>query len=364
MFSFDSDCATLALVTTPYASEAFLHQILAKAHAADASDVHLKVGQPPGARVRGDIVYFRAEPLEPKDTEALARLILAQRSASRASLSGIREVDVSYEVPQLGRFRVNVYLQRGSLAIVMHVIPRECPTFDQLRLPPTVRALADRQRGLVLIAGPAGQGKSWTLASMVAHIVATHAKHVVTIEDPIEFVHTDGRSSVSQREVGADTDSFETGIRAALRQDPNVLMVSEIDDHATLDVVLQAAETGHLVLTTMHTADVERTIGRMLSMSSNPQETRDRLSECLQGIVAQRLLPRADGSGRILATEVLTMTSSVRSAIKRPDQNPTLHELMDRGVALYGMHSFSIDIQRLEKEGLIDAEAARLALSY
>ncbi len=351
-------------MTTPYASEAFLHQILAKAHAAEASDVHLKVGQPPGARVRGDIVYFRAEPLEPKDTEALARIILAQRSPSRASLAGIREADVSYEVPHLGRFRVNVYLQRGSLAIVMRVIPRECPTFEQLRLPASVRALADKQRGLVLVVGPAGQGKSWTLAAMIAHIVATHAKHVVTIEDPIEFVHADARSSVSQREVGADTNTFTTGIRAALRQDPNVLLVSEIDESATMDIVLQAAETGHLVLAAMHTADVERTIGRMLSMSPNPQETRDRLSECLQAIVAQRLLPRVDGNGRVLTTEVLLTTSSVRSAIKRPDQNPTLHELMERGVSLYGMHPFSVDIQRLEKDGLIDAEVARQALSF
>ncbi len=351
-------------MTTPYASEAFLHQILAKAHAADASDVHLKVGQPPGARVRGDIVYFRAEPLEPKDTEAVARLVLAQRSTALPSLAGLRELDISYEVPELGRFRANVYLQRGTLAIIMRVIPAKCPTFEQLHLPNAVRGLADRQRGLVLVAGASGQGKTWTLASMIGHIVATHAKHVITIEDPIEFVHLDGHSSVSQREVGADTDTFATGIRAALRQDPNVLLVGEIRDAATMDVVLQAAETGHLVLTSLHTSDVERTVGRLLSMSSNSQETRDRLSECLQAIVAQRLLPRVNGHGRILATEVLMTTSSVRAALKRPEQNPTFRELMERGASPYGMHTFATDIDRLVKEGLVDAEVGRQALVY
>jgi twitching motility protein PilT len=347
-------------VTTPYASEAFLHQILAKAHAADASDVHLKVGQPPGARVRGDMVYFRAEPLEPQDTEAVTRLVLTQRTGSLPSLAGLRELDLPYEVPQLGRFRVNVYLQRGSLALVMRVIPGTCPTFEQLHLPTSVRALADRPRGLVLVVGPAGQGKSWTLASMIAHIVATRAKHVVTIEDPIEFVHLDGRSGVSQREVGADTDSFASGIRAALRQDPNVIMVGDIRDAATMEVVLQAAETGHLVLSSLPTANAERTMGRILSMSSNPQETRDRLSECLQGIVAQRLLPRLDGTERILATELLVTNSSVRAAIKRPEDNPSLRELMERGASQYGMHTFAMEIERLKKQGLVEGDVADL----
>jgi twitching motility protein PilT len=352
-------------VTTPYASEAFLHQILAKAHAAEASDVHLKVGEPPGARVRGDIMYFRADPLGPKDTEAVARLVLAQRTSALSSLAGLREIDVSYEVPNLGRFRVNLYLQRGTYALVMRVIPAKCPTFDELRVPQAVRALADRQRGLVLVVGPSGHGKSWTLAAMMEHIVATHAKHVVTIEDPIEFLHAGGHSSVSQREVGADTDSFAAGVRAAMRQDPNVLMVGDIRDATTMDVVLQAAETGQLVFSSLHTADAERTVGRMLSMSAHPQETRDRLSECLVAIVAQRLLPRADGSGRILATEVLNATMSVRMAIRHPEQNPTLRELMERGGdSQHGMHTFAMDIERLVKAGRVDADVARQAMVF
>lgn len=352
-------------MTTPYASEAFLHQILAKAHAAEASDVHLKVGQPPGARVRGDIVYFRAEPLGPQDTEAVARLVLAQRTAAYSSLAGLREIDVSYEVPNLGRFRVNLYLQRGTYALVMRVIPAKCPTFDQLHLPQVVRALADRPRGLVLVVGPAGHGKSWTLAAMIQHIVATHAKHIVTIEDPIEFVHVDGHSSVSQREVGADTDSFASGVRAALRQDPNVVMVGDIRDATTMDAVLQAAETGHLAFSSLHTADAERTVGRLLSMSAHAQETRDRLSECLVAIVAQRLLPRAYGSGRVLATEVLSATGLVRSAIRRPDQNPTLRELMERGSdSQHEMHTFAMDIERLVKAGSVDPDVARQAMLF
>jgi twitching motility protein PilT len=351
-------------VTTPYASEAFLHQILAKAHAADASDVHLKVGQPPGARIRGEIGYFRADALEPRDTEAVARLILAQRTKSATALAGLREIDVSYEVPELGRFRVNVYLQRGSFAVVMRVIPAICSTFDQLKLPQEVRGLADRNHGLVLVAGGAGQGKSWTLAAMVAHIVSTHAKHVVTIEDPIEFVHVDARSSVSQREVGADTDSFASGVHAALRQDPNVLMVGEIRDAATMEAALQAAETGHLVLASMPTADVDRTLRRVVSMGTNAQETRDRLSDCLQAVVAQRLLPRADEHDRILATEVLMTTSSVRETLRRPEHGASLREHIERGASSYGMHTFAMDVERLVKEGVVDAEAARHAIMF
>jgi twitching motility protein PilT len=350
-------------VTTPYASEGFLHQILAKAHAADASDVHLKVGQPPGARVRGDMMYFRAEPLEPKDTEAVARLVLTQRTGNLPSLAGLRELDVAYEVPQLGRFRVNIYLQRGSLALVMRVIPATCPTFEQLHLPRAVQALTDREQGLVLVSGSSGQGKSWTLASLVAHIIATRAKHVITIEDPIEFVHLDGLSGVSQREVGADTDSFATGVRAALRQDPDVLVVGDIRDSSTLDMVLQAAETGHLVFAAMNAPNVERAVGRLLALGAKESDTPDRLSECLQAIVVQRLLPRVDGAERILATELLTTSSTVRAALKRPDQNPALRELMEKA-SQHGMRTFAMDIERLVKEGLVDAEVGRHAMAY
>lgn len=348
-------------MSTPYASEAFLHQILTKAHAAHASDVHLKIGQPPGARVHGDMVYFRAEPLTAEDTEAAAKLILARRPSILGSLGTLREVDVSYEVPDVGRYRVNIYLQRGTIALVMRAIPLRIPGLEELGVPPAARALADRSRGLVLVVGAAGQGKSTTLASMLAHIIRIYPRHVITIEDPIEFVHGDGLSSVSQREVGSDTESFASGMRASLRQDPNVILVGEIRDSATMEVALQAAETGHLVFSSVHTPDVPRTVGRLLSMSPVPQETRERLSECLQGIVAQRLVRRRDGAGLALVSEVLIATGTVRTAIKRPDQNPSLRELMEKGVTPYGMQTFAMALERLVAEGALDAEHAKAA---
>jgi twitching motility protein PilT len=345
-------------VTTPYASEVFLHQILSKAHAAHASDVHLKVGQPPGARVHGDMVYFRAEPLSPADTEAVARLILTRRPAILGALGSLREVDVAYEIEGLGRYRANIYLQRGTIALVMRAIPFEIPSFDALGIPAAARALADAARGLVLVVGAAGQGKTTTLASMIAHIVRTHPKHVITIEDPIEFVQADGRASVSQREIGSDTESFASGMRAALRQDPDVLFVSEIRDGATLDVALQAAEAGHLVLASLQTPDVARTLRRLLSLGTSPEQTRDRLAESLQGIVAQRLLPRKDGSKLVLASEVLVATTAVRDAIGRPEQNPPLRELMEKGPTPHGMQTFAMHVERLVREGTVDPKTA------
>jgi len=312
--------------------------------------------------VGGEIVYFRAEPLEPKDTEAVVRIVMAQRFGVTVSAAALRDMDVSYEVPELGRFRVSVYMQRGSLSLVMRVVARTCPTLDALKLPKAVRALADRERGLLLVVGHAGHGKSSTVAAMIAHIVETHAKHVVTIEDPIEFVHEEGRSSVSQREVGVDTESFARGVRACSRHDANVLMVGDVRDAAALDAMLDAAETGLLVVSTMNAPDVERTVERLVSMSANGQQTRERLGECLQGIVAQRLLPRLDGSGRVLATEVLVGTSAVRGALRRAEQGGSLRELMERGSS-YGMHTLAMDVERLVKEGVIDGEVARHALT-
>jgi twitching motility protein PilT len=309
-------------VSTPYASEQFLHQLLGKALAANASDIHIKVGQPPGARVRGDMVYFRVDKVKPEDTDALARILLRSRGVE--DVSSLSEFDTSYEAAGLGRFRVNVYRQRGSLAIVMRSIPIKIPAFDDVGAPPAVRGLAELERGLVLVVGAAGNGKSTTLAAMIGHINTNFPKHIVTIEDPIEFLHTDSRSGVSQREVGVDTPSFAVALRAALRQDPDVLLVGEVRDEITLEIALQAAETGHLVLTTMHTPDVSRTVNRMMSLSSNPGELRERLGDAIQGIVAQRLLPKKDGSGLQLAMEILIASGTARETIKRPENNPPL----------------------------------------
>jgi twitching motility protein PilT len=353
---------------SPYASESFLLQLLGKAVAAKASDVHLKVGQPPGARVRGDIVYFRSDPLRPQDTEALAR-ILIKRADLRAALDTLLEHDTAYEAPGVGRFRVNVYRQKGSIAIVMRAIPLAIPTFEELGAPPASQYLAERDRGLVLVVGAAGNGKSSTLAAMIAHLNKTQALHVVTIEDPIEFLHTDEKSSISQREVGIDTSTFADALRAALRQDPDVIQVGEIRDEITMDIALKAAETGHLVLSTLHTPDVGRTVGRMLALAPKGQpgstdELRERIGDSLQGIIAQRLLPKKDNTGLVLAAEVLVATGTVREAIKRPDANPPLKELMEKGVHPYGMQTFEMHLKQLVQQGALDKDVAKAAAGF
>ncbi len=353
---------------SPYGSETFLVQLLSKAVAAKASDIHLKVGQPPGARVRGDIVYFRSEPLRPQDTEAVARL-LVRRTDLRESLDTLLEHDTAYEAAGVGRFRVNVYRQKGSLAVVMRAIPLQIPTFEELGVPGAAQYLAERDRGLVLVVGAAGNGKSSTLAAMIAHLNHTQALHVVTIEDPIEFLHTDDKSSISQREVGIDTSSFADALRAALRQDPDVILVGEIRDEVTMDIALKAAETGHLVLSTLHTPDVARTVNRMLSLAPKGQpgssdELRERIGDSLQGIIAQRLLPKRDASGLVLAAEIIVATGTVREAIKRPETNPPMKELMEKGVHPYGMQTFEMHLRALVQAGQLDKEVARAAATF
>ena len=351
-----------------YASEAYLLQLLAKAVAANASDVHLKVGQPPGARVRGDIVYFRAEPLRPQDTEHLARHLIHD-DAIRGTLGTLREFDTAYEAKGVGRFRVNIYRQKGTLAIVMRSIPLNVPSFADLGAPDACRALAEKDRGLVLVVGAAGNGKSSTLAAMIGHLNHTQPLHIVTIEDPIEFLHTDDKSSISQREIGLDTGTFADALRAALRQDPDVVLVGEIRDETTMDIALKAAETGHLVVSTLHTPDVARTFGRMLALAPKGQpgstdELRERIGDALQGIVAQRLLPKKDGTGLALAAEVLVATGTVREAIKRPDTNPPLKELMEKGVHPYGMQTFEMHLKQLVQQGILEKDVARAAASF
>jgi twitching motility protein PilT len=349
---------------SPYASEQYFHQLLGKAIAARARDVHLKVGQPPGARVRGELVYFRLDPIRPEDTEAVAHHVINSPEALR-ELGGLTEYDTSYEADGVGRFRVNVYRQRGSIAIVMRFIPLEVPTLEQLGAPRACADLALKDRGLVLCVGAAGNGKSSTLAAMIAHMNHNLSRHVVTIEDPIEFLHVDDRSSISQREIGMDTKSFASALRSALRQDPDVIQVGEIRDGETMDIALKAAETGHLVLSTLHTPDVFRTVNRMISLSDQKHEDlRERIADALQGIIAQRLLLRADGQGMALAAEVLVATGSVRESIKRPVGNPPLKELMEGGTHPYGMQTFEMHIKALVRDGIVDRETGRAAIGF
>jgi twitching motility protein PilT len=350
--------------SSPYDSEAVFHQLLNKAVSAGASDIHIKVGQPPGARIGGEMVYFRVDRIGPADSEAVARHLLKGLNPPR-NLDDVREVDTSYVVPKLGRFRVNVYRQRGSFAAVLRSIRAQIPTFEELGVAVACRDLAEKHRGLVLVVGTAGNGKSSTLAAMVGHLNHSQALHIVTVEDPIEFIHTDDKSSVSQREVGIDTPTFASALRAALRQDPDVVLVGEIRDGETMEIALMAAETGHLVLSTLHTPDVYRTVQRMLALSSgDPKEVRERIADVLQGIVAQRLVSRKEEQGRILVSEVLIVTGTVREALKRPESNPPLKDLIEKGTHPYGMQTFEMHLKHLVAQGVIDLETARGAVGF
>jgi twitching motility protein PilT len=348
---------------SPFADEKFFLTLLSKAVAGKASDVHIKVGQPPGARIRGEIIYFRTDKLTPEDGEAVARIVITNEGV-RSKLDELKEYDTSYSAPGIGRFRVNVYRQRGSLAVVMRFIPSDIPDIDSLGLPtPVTRELSERPNGMVLVVGAAGNGKSTSIASMVGHLNGTQALHIVTVEDPIEFLHRDVMSSISQREVGFDTASFAAALRAALRQDPDVIFVGEIRDEETMDIALKAAETGHLVLATLHTTDAVRTVNRMLAlMPGDVAENRVRIASCLQGIIAQRLLPRADGNGVVLASEVLVASHSVKESIRRPENNPPLKALMEKGTHPYGMRTFQMSVAKLLEQGFIDDAVANEAL--
>jgi twitching motility protein PilT len=348
---------------SPFADEKFFHTLLSKAVAGKASDVHIKVGQPPGARIRGEMIYFRTDRISPEDGAAVARLVITKDEV-RDKLDELKEYDTSYSATGIGRFRVNVYRQRGTLAVVMRFIPSDIPQMDALGLPmPVSRELAERQNGMVLVVGAAGNGKSTSVASMVGHLNATRALHIVTVEDPIEFLHKDQMSSISQREVGLDTASFAAALRAALRQDPDVIFVGEIRDEETMEIALKAAETGHLVMATLHTSDAVRTVNRMLAlMRGDVNENRMRVASCLQGIIAQRLLPRADGNGVILASEVLVASHSVKESIRRPENNPPLKGLMEKGTHPYGMRTFQMSVAALLEQGFIDDSVAAEAL--
>ena len=329
--------------------EQTFHELLQRGARYNASDALFKVGQPPAFRVAGSLHYLQGERLRAEHTQSLAAIVL-QKSRYRGELQDLTEYDTAYDVPGVGRYRANVYRQRGSFALALRNIPLVIPTFEQLGVPDATRLLAELERGMVLVVGAAGNGKSSTLAAMIGHINANRRAHVVTIEDPIEF--------------GLDTPDFTTAVRAALRLDPDVVLLGEIRDEDTMDTALKAAETGHLVLSTLHTPDVARTIGRILALtkSAEPGETRERLADNLKGVVAQRLLPARDGESRVLAAEVLIVTGTARESIRKPDKNPSLKEVMERGVHPYGMQTFEMGLRKLVVEEKLSVEVARQAL--
>jgi twitching motility protein PilT len=347
---------------TPYASELYLHQLIGKALAANASDIHLRVEKPPGARVRGAMVYFRVDKIRPEDSEAAARVLLGTRATSDL-FAKLGEHVTSYDAGTHGRFRVSVYRERAGLAIVMRHIAGRVPTLDEVGAPIAARVLAEVERGLVLVTGPAGSGRTTTAAAMIDHINKSYPKHVVTIEDPVEFVHLDDKASISQREIGADTATYRSGIEAVVRQDADVVLVGEIRDNEVLEAAFGVAEAGHLVLATIGTLDVLRTLNRLGAVSKNTREARERIADTLQGIISQRLLPKRDGSGSVVAAEVLVGTAAVRDALRNPEDAPPLKELMEKGVSPYGMQSFEMHLKQLIAQNVITKEVAKAAVA-
>jgi len=336
-----------------------LDRVLQAARQLAASDVHLKVGLPPVFRIKGDLRTVRDVPPLTRDvvqTFALDMMTERQREIFETSF----DVDLAYATPDGVRYRVNVFQQRGNIGLVMRLIPPEVPPFDKLNLPKVVLDLADNERGLVLVTGVTGSGKSTTLAAMVDAINTRRACHIVTIEDPIEYAFKDKRSVVNQREIGFDTLSFSKALRAALRQDPDVILVGEMRDMETIEIAMTAAETGHLVLSTLHTLDAVETVNRIVSVFPPHQQAQARLqlSGVLKGVMSQRLVPRADGKGMIPAVEVLVNTARVRELISDPKRTREIHDAIATGRDPYGMVSFDQSLMDLVRRKLVTYEEA------
>ncbi len=324
----------------------------------NASDLLLKVGRPPTVRVNGDLHSLEMPPVKPEDLKLLAEQIMTPRQVKEFAEK--KEADFAIGVPGVGRFRTNIYQQRGTLAFAFRAIPYEVKTVRELSLPAVLEEIALRPRGLVLVTGVTGSGKSTALASMINHINQNRRVNVITIEDPIEFLHRDVQSNISQREVGNDTISFGMALRHVLRQDPDVILVGEIRDVETLDTALKAADTGHLVFSTLHTTDASQTINRILSFypPHQHQEVRMLLSTALQAVVSLRLVPRADGRGRIPAAEVLINTAAVADNIRDIEKALLIPDLIADGAVSYGMQTFDQSLMRWYKDGLISYESA------
>jgi len=336
-----------------------LNEILKIALKGGASDIHLKSGLPPIFRVDGALVPLKnADRLLPEQLEKMVLAIM--NPVQRERFEKARECDLAYGIAGLGRFRVNVFQQRGTIGVVFRVIPFGVKTIDQLHLPRVVESIANEQRGLILVTGTTGSGKSTTLAAMIEHINSARTCHIMTIEDPIEFLIRDRRSIVNQREIGVDTQSFANALRAALRQDPDVILVGEMRDFETIETALTAAETGHLVLSTLHTLDATETINRIISVFPPYQQkqVRIQLASILKAVISQRLVPRADAKGRVPALEVLVTTARVRECIADKDRTKEIHDAIAKGFSTYGMQTFDQSLMQHVKGQLVTYEEA------
>jgi len=336
-----------------------LNEILQVALRGGASDIHLKSGLPPIFRVDGALLPLKDAPrLSPEDIARMVQAIMNDQQ--RQKFRQTNECDLAYGVPGLGRFRVNVFQQRGTIGAVFRVIPFRIQTIEQLLLPRVIEKIAMEPRGLILVTGTTGSGKSTTLAAMIEHINQNATRHIMTIEDPIEFLIRDKRSIINQREVGVDTLSFAQALKSALRQDPDVILVGEMRDLETIQTALTAAETGHLVMSTLHTVDAAETINRIISAfpPHQQQQVRLQLASVLRAVISQRLVPRADGKGRVPAVEVLICTSRIRELIEDAERTKEIPTAIKEGRDAYGMQTFDQSLMQLVQAGLVTQEEA------
>jgi twitching motility protein PilT len=324
---------------------------------AGASDLHLKAGLPPTIRVDGQLEHTPFPPLTAEDTEKAARELLPEDKDAEFRASN--EADVAYTLPGVGRFRVNVFKQRGHVNLAIRRVRSDIPTFEELHLPGAVESLAAEPRGLVLVTGPTGTGKTTTIASMIGWINAHRRAHIVTIEDPIEIVHDDLLSIVDQREIGLDTESYASALKYVVRQDPDVIFIGEIRDQQSVEAALQASETGQLVIATLHTLDATETVNRVIDLfpSEMQRQARVSLATSLRGVLAQRLIPRADGKGRVAAVEVLINTGRVAERILNPEQTNSIVDVISEG-EFYGMQTFDQALIDLVKQKLVTVDDA------
>lgn len=336
-----------------------INDILKAATERKSSDVHLKVGSHPIIRVDGVLIpLVEFKRMMQEDTIAMAFSMMSTQQKEK--FKQFLEIDIAYSVPGLGRFRCNIFQQRGSVGLVLRLIPARILNIRELLLPPVLERICDEERGLILVTGTTGSGKSTSLAAMVDYINSRRNCHIVTIEDPIEFLHRDKKSIVNQREVEVDTRNFAVAMRAALRQDPDVILVGEMRDFETIETALHAAETGHLVFSTLHTLDATETVNRIISVFPPHQQKQIRiqLMTVIKAVVSQRLLPRADGLGRVPAVEVLISTPYIKDCIEQKEKTKLIRDAIAQGTSQYGMQTFDQSLYMLYKSGLITLEEA------
>ncbi|OKP85783.1 type IV pili twitching motility protein PilT [Paenibacillus helianthi] len=336
-------------------------QLLHAAYSSKASDLHISVGSPPVIRIDGTLQPIEGELVTSGESAAMAGILMGERHSKVFDEAG--EIDFSFPLENGVRYRVNVYRQRSGISIAARSIPAEIPSLEQLGMPPLLASLAAKPQGLILVTGPTGSGKSSTLAAMIHSINQSESKHIVTLEDPIEFLHRHGKCLVDQREVGSDTGSFASGLRAALRQDPDVILVGEMRDLETMAAAITAAETGHLVLATLHTTDAPQTIDRIIDAFPGQQQgqIRSQLASVMLAVISQRLLPRAGGRGRLCATEILVNTPAVANLI-RTDKTHQIKNVMQTSRTL-GMHTLEMSIRDYLAQGLVRPEAAKVYIN-